>query len=159
MTQSAKASVAGLYTICQSIYAGQSGLDGSPVLVVYGPPGSNQPEAIVGVGMSTRQPITRPTMGTNRSRETLAEIDVVISVWQSGAELVQQYASEKCFDLVDLLQSYFRTVGQETLSGGCMDAWVSNVDGPNPTVTYDAGGNPAGRSADATVTVTARIRY
>lgn len=158
MAQSIKASVAGLLAACQSIYTGQTGPDGAPVLVTYGPPGTYAPSAIVAVAMAVRQPVSRPTAGTVRSREKEADIDVVISVWISGTETVQQAAAEKADDLSELLESYFRTAGNETLAGGCREAWVSSISGPNPDTTYDVNGVVTGRVAESTVTVTARIR-
>jgi hypothetical protein len=157
MAQSRKGVVAAIFADATTLYASQTGPDASPVLVTYGPPGSNQPSAIVGV-MGSRNPVTRPTMGTNRSRESLTEVDVVISVWVPGTEAVQQIASEKCHDLIDLFEAYMRTT-DNTLTGACLDAWISNIDGPNPDVSTDASTAPTGRIAEATVTLTARIRY
>lgn len=158
MAQSIKATVAGLKAACDTIYDGQTGPDGAPVLVSYGPPGTYAPSAIVAVAMNVRQPIDRPTAGTNRSREKEAEIDVFISVWSGGTEAVQPIVIEAVDDLSELLEAHFRTAGQETLGGGCREAWVSRVEGPNPDVTYDANGAITGRVAESTVTVTARIR-
>ncbi|TCJ23023.1 hypothetical protein [Nocardioides jejuensis] len=159
MAQSIKATVAGLKAACDAIYSGQIAPDGSPVLVTYGPPDTYMPAAMVAVGMDIRQPITRPTMGSARSRDKQAEIDVVINVWTgSGTEEGQPLVSEKADDLAELLEAYFRASGQETLGGGCMDSWVSNITGPKPDVTFDENGAIAGRVAESIVTVTARIR-
>lgn len=159
MAQSIKASVAALYAACQTLYAAQTGPDGSPVLVTYGPPGSYQPEAIVAVAMAVREPITQPTASTNRSREKAAEIDVIISVEVHGGDAVAQIAAEKAYDLSELLESYFRTGPNETLGGACRNSFVSRIDFPNLSVTYDPdSGNAVGRNADLTVTVVAQIR-
>lgn len=160
MSQSTKAVRASLYAACtNTIYAGQVDGGGAPVLVTYGPPGSYQANYIVAI-MGSRQPVTRPTMGTGRSREKMAEVDVVVSVFVPGTEVAQQTASEACDDLVDLLDSYFRTSPNETLGGACVEAWVSNVDGPTPDlVTNPETKAVMGRVAESIVTVTARIRY
>ena len=161
MTQSVKASRNALYAACQTIYAGQTDGNGAPVLVTFGRPGPYQANDIVAVGMATRRPITRPTAGTGRSRNTDAEIEVWFSVWVPGtAEVAQQSAVDECDDLIDLLEAYFRTSPQEALSGACRDAWVSNVDGPEAEPVK----NPetkavTGYLAAAIVTVTASIRY
>lgn len=160
MTQSVKASRAGLFTVCKTIFASSVDAYGAPVLVTYGPPGVNQPNNIVAVGMATRQPITRPTMGTNRSRDTHADIDIVISAYAPGDESVQQAACESCDDMAAQIEAYFRVQGNETLGGGCRDAWVSNIDGPTPAVAVHPESNAiTGRVAQSTVTVTAAIRY
>jgi hypothetical protein len=160
MTQSIKGARDGLFTVCQALYAAATDSNVAPVLVTYGPPGAYQANNIVAVGMATRRPITRPTMGTTRSRNTDAEIEVWISVFVPGAETAQQTATDACEDLIDLLEARFRTSPNETLGDTCREAWVSDVDGPNPAVVT----NPetkavTGRTADAIVTVTASIRY
>lgn len=162
MAQSIKAARQGLLTACQNIYTGQTGLDGAPVLVSLGAPGTNIPSAVVLVAIETRQPVTRPTAGTNRSREKEVEFDVSINVWIGGTEAAQQLTVEKVDDLSELLESYFRVGGNEVLGGGCREAWVSAIAGPTPDLTAkpDDNGDPVvtGRMAESIVTVTARIR-
>lgn len=158
MAQSIKAARQGLLAGCQSIYTGQTGLDGSPVLVTLGPTGTYAPSALVIVATDTRQPVSRPTAGTNRSREKEVEFDVVINVWSGGTEAVQQAVMEKVDDLSELLEAYFRTKPNEELGGGCREAWVSLITGPTPTPTADDTGVISGRQAESIVTVTARIR-
>lgn len=159
MAQSIKAARAGLLAACQSIYANQTGPDGAPVLVTLGPSGTNAPAACVLVAEATRQPVTRPTAGTNRSRHKDVEFDVLINVWTGGTESVQQAVVEAVDDLSELLEGYFRVSGQETLGGGCLDAWVSAITGPIPDLTIDpSSGAVSGRQAESTLTVTARIR-
>lgn len=159
MAQSIKGTVAALYAACQTLYAGQTGPDGSPVLVTYGPPGSYQPEAIVAVAMAVREPITQPTASTNRSREKPAEIDVVISVAVNGGDAVAQIAAEKAYDLSEILESYFRTSPNETLGGACRNSLVTRIDFPSLSVIYDPdSGAAVGRNADLNVVVTAYIR-
>lgn len=159
MPQSIQGALSGLFAACQGIYTGVPNLEGGDIAVTYGPPGSDQPSSIVAVGMSIRQPVTRPTLGPARSREKFAELDVLIGTWVPGGYTAQRTATEGCMALVELLEAYFRVPGAETLGGGCMDAWVSFVDGPNPDVsTHPDTGAATGRYARATATVTARIR-
>jgi hypothetical protein len=158
MAQSIKATIQGLLAACQSIYTGQTGPDGAPVLVTFGPTGTYAPSAVVVVASEVRQPVARPTAGTNRSREKEVEIDLIINAWAGGTESVQQIVVEKVDDLTELLEAYFRTSPNETLNGGCREAWVSSIAGPNPSPTADDDGVVTGRQAESTVTVTARIR-
>lgn len=158
MAQTIKGVLSGLTAACQSLYANQTGPDGLAVVVSYGPSGSYQPGALVMVGMDVRQPITRPTMGTGRSREKAVEVDVVISAYGAGDESVQQPVTEKAIDLAELLDAYFRTSPQETLSGACREAFLSNIAGPIPGAITDGEG-VMGRVAELTATVTAYIRY
>lgn len=158
MGQAIKAAHQGLLAACRTIYAASTAPDGSPVLVTLGPTGTYAPSAVVIVAADTRQPIGRPTAGTGRSREKEAEFDVVINVWAGGTETIQQTVIELVDDLSELLESYFRTAGNETLGGGCREAWVSSITGPTPSVTTDADGVISGRQAESVLTVTARIR-
>lgn len=161
MTQSIKGVRAALFAACQTLYGSSRDSVGGEVLVSYGFPGSYQPQTIVAVGLTSRQPVTRPTLGTNRSRDKVAQVDVTISVYRAGAaENVQQAATEDCDDLVLLLEAYFRTSPNEALGGACRDAWVSEIDGPNldPATQLDSGA-VTGYTAEAVVTVTANIRY
>lgn len=140
------------------LYADQVGTDGSPVLVTFGPPGQDQPSAIVAI-MDTRTLITRPTLGTGRSREMAAEIDVTFSVYTQGDETTQQTSTDCALGLLTVLESNLRTSPNERLGGVARDAWVSaaNVAG---TVAVDPdSGNPAGRVCTVEAVVTALIRY
>ena len=162
MTQSLKATRAALFAACKdTIFAGQVDGTGKPVLVTLGKPGSYQANYIVAVAMGTRQPITRPTMGTGRSREKEVEILVTISTYVQGKpDVAQPSALDACDDLTDLLEAFFRTSPNEALGGACREAWVSNIDGP----VADRIVNPetkavTGYAAESFVSVTARIRY
>lgn len=157
MSQSIKGARSALYDVAVALYGAQVDTSGRKVLVSYGKPGSYQPDFIVAL-MNTRQPITRPTMGTNRSREKEAEIDFLFSCYVPGAEVAQQVATEACDDLIELLDAHFRTAPNETLDGACREAWVSNVEGPVPDVITDKT-RVTGKVAEAIVTVTVRIRY
>lgn len=158
MTQSIKGARSALFEACRDIYVTRADSVGMKVLVCYGLPGAYQPQNIVAV-LETRQPITRPTMGTNRSRNKTVEIDVTVSVFRAGDEKQQQLAAEDVDDLVDLLESYFRTSPNERLGGACYDAFVSNIAGP----TFFASVQPeskavVGYTAEAVVTVTLSVR-
>lgn len=164
MAQSIAGVLTNLHAACVALYATTLGSDGQPVLVSPGQPGQYQPHAILAVGMELRLPITRPTMGTGRSREQTAEIDVVASVYVAGGDEAQSTANAAALALQAQLETYLRTSPNETLSGACRDSYVSNarlepavawqqLDGPNSTPVA------AGRVATNTITVTALIRY
>lgn len=155
MPQSIKAARQGLLAACQAIYAGQTGLDGSPVLVTLGPPGTNSPSAVVIVAADTRQ--TTPRLAMGGPRDQTVEFDVVINVWTGGTESAQQAAIEKVDDLTELLQAYFQTAVNGTLNGGCESAWVSEIAGPKPSLSEDSNATVTGRQAESTLTITARI--
>lgn len=160
MSQSVKGARDALYAVCGTIYTGVTDSSGAPVLVSYGPPGSYQSNNIVAVAMVTSRPITRPTMSTSRSRNADVLFEVWISAFVPGTEVAQQTATDACEDLIALLEARFRTTPNETLGDTCREAWVSNVDGPNPSlVTNPETKAVAGRTADAVVTITASIRY
>jgi hypothetical protein len=160
MAQSIKGARAALYAACVTLYAGRVDSTGAAVLVTYGLPGSFQPQNIIGVGLDTRQPITRPTMGTARSRETFAEIDVAYSIFRAGDSSQQQAAAEDADDLVALLESYLRIAPNEKLGGASYDAWVSNIAGPALTASiHPKTGAVTGYIAESIAAVTIKIRY
>ena len=103
-------------------------------------------------------------MGPARSREITAEVDLIISVFVGGGEEAQPIATAAALGLQSQLETYFRTSPNETLSGACREAWVSNAH-LALNVAYGANEDPEvrpvaiGRTADITVTITAAIRY
>ena len=158
MVQSIAGVLDGLYASFGTIFAGSVGTDKSPVLVSFGDPGQYQPSAIVAI-MDTTTAISRPTMGTNRSREMAADVTVVISVYTPGDESAQQVSTDCAFGLLTVLESSLRTSPNERLGGSGRDAWVSKAD-PIATVATDpASGAPTGRVTEIHVVVTAVIRY
>lgn len=168
MTQSISAAVTNLHAACRdTVFANSKGSDDQPVLVSLGRPGKYQPNNLVAVGMDIRLPIERPTMGTGRSREQTAEIDVTISCWVPGDEDSQPIATAAAFDLLSLLETHLRTSPNERLGGACRDSWVS-VARLVQQITYQpvedpsappAPPIPTGRLAEIVATVTASIRY
>lgn len=163
MAQSIGGLVDNLFTTCRdTIFAASVGADRNPVLVCLGDPGQYQPATIIGVATDIRMPITRPTGGTGRSRDSEVEIDVVISVLVPGGPEAQQAAIDAALQLQGLLEAYFRTSPNETLGGSCYDARVSNAE-LQPYVAYQPTQQgdpiPFGRGAANIVTVTANVRY
>jgi hypothetical protein len=156
MTQSVQGAWDALYTALQGLFPGSAGW-----FVSAGDPGEYQPDLIVAM-MGIRSPITRPTMGTNRSRDKRIEIDVVVSVYMHGGIEAQQPAMQAAWSAADQIEAYIRTSPNEKLGGACYDAFVEQ-GAMTPSVSYERvdgieGLVPAGRIADIALTVQARIR-
>lgn len=112
---------AALYALCQTLYAGQA----PEVTVTYGLPGTFLATDIVAVtDVDTR--VSRPTMGGNRSREEDSTFVVVISVFRFGDQTQQQVATERAFELMNLLAQHFRSAPNETLGATSRDVWVES---------------------------------
>lgn len=158
MAQSIAGVLDALYSSFATIFAGSVGPDGQPVLVSFGDPGQYQPSAIVAI-MDTTTQISRPTLGTNRSREMAADVSIIISVYTPGDESAQQVSTDAAFALLTVLEQNLRTSPNERLGGASRDAWVSKAD-PIATVAVDPASNlPTGRVTEIHVTVTALVRY
>lgn len=163
---STEATIEALFaTARDTIYSNEKGSDGQPVQVSCGEPGVYQAFSIVAIGSEVRMPITRPTMGPNRSRETFSEIDCVISVYRAGDQDQQPLANAEGLRLQRLFEAYFRT-GDQTLGGACTDAWVSFARlVPSIAWTRPQSNDPeirpvaTGRVATVFLTITARVRY
>ena len=100
---SAAAITQAIYDVCVSLFAGEC-----DALVCLGMPGSMQPDTIVAVATDVRQSITRPTMGTGRPRERAIEVDVTVSVFVPGDEMVQWDASRRLEGMCDRLEDWWR---------------------------------------------------
>lgn len=166
MSQSLVGALDGLYALCQSTYAASVAPgDGTPVYVSYGQPGQYEPQSIVAVMDVQGSQVTRPTLGTNRSRELQADMTVMFSVYTPGGNEAHKTSLDAVAVLIRLLEESIRLSPAEKLGGACYDSWVSAVQSIVGTVVYDpdsvAAGAPAptGRVVEATVTVTAKIRY
>lgn len=166
MSQSLLGAVTGLYAAVQACFASTTAPDGSPVLALFGMPDQYQPQAMVAVlGAGGQHGVTRPTMGTNRSRELQIEIEVMFSVYVPGG----QEAHGTCMTAIDTMirqfEDYLRTSPNEKLGGACYDSWVSDIGALAPTIAYDpdsvqAGQPvPTGRVVETSTLVTAKIRY
>lgn len=158
MAQSLAGVLNTLYSSFVTLYAGSTGTDSSPVLVTFGPPGQYQPSAIVAV-MDVRATIERPTLGSARSREMKAEVDVVFSVYTPGGEEAQQTSTDSALALLATLETNLRTSPNERLSGAARDAWVSAANLTASIAVDPASNTPTGRVTEIPTTVTALIRY
>jgi hypothetical protein len=158
MTQSLSDVFTTLFSSIATLFATSVGTDGAPVLVSFGPPGEYQPSAIVAI-MDCHGEIERPTLGTNRSREMAAAIEVTISVYTPGDESAQQVSLTKACELLDTLEDNLRLSPNERLGGACRDAWISSAN-PKGSVAMDPElDSVAGRVTDIEATITALIRY
>jgi hypothetical protein len=166
MTQSLLGAVTGLYAAVQACFASTVAPDGSPVLALFGMPDQYQPQCMVAVlGAGGQRGVTRPTMGTNRSRELMIEIEVMFSVYVEGGQEAHATCMTTMAALIRLFEEYMRTSPNEKLGGACYDSWVSDVGALAPTIAYDpdsvqAGQPvPTGRVVETSTVVTAKIRY
>jgi hypothetical protein len=151
MPQSVTAVWSNLYTACQGLFP-------APTLVSFGDPGAYQPDVIVAV-MGGKIPVARPTMGTNRSREKTCDVEVMISVYIPGDNQQSQVAAWTAAQAMsDQLEAYFRTAGNETLSGACREAYVSDTVVDLSNIRDADSGNQSGSIAEITATVTAYVR-
>lgn len=151
MSESGPAVKAALVTLFGTLYP--------DALASYGVPGAFQPDEIAAV-MDQRFEVSRPTMGTGRSREEAVETVVVFSVFVSGDESSQRVATERAYAMCLALDEHFRTGPQETLGGSCREAWVTSGELAESVVTPPPGGGSGvtGRVAELSVTVTSRHR-
>lgn len=127
--------------------------------VSYGPPQSLADQMASVAGASVRH--ERPTAGgATRSREEVADIQVILSIAVPGDgeswDDAQQAATEGAYAMLDVLEDHFRDRTAATLGGACRDAIVSSHE----LVEYktDADGYAAGRIGEITATITCRTR-
>lgn len=155
----------GWYAAAQACFAASTAPDGTPVLVSFGQPGQYEPNAIVAVMDCVSSPISRPTLGTQRSRELLLDTTITFSVYVPGGNEAAQPAADSLSKLIRLFEEYVRLSPNEKLGGACYDSWISGIQGITGSVAYDpesvAAGSPApmGRVYEAPITGTAKIRY
>lgn len=126
-------------------------------LTSYGEPGMDMPDDIAAV-MGSKSTVDRPTAGgASRSREEQVEHEIILSAYVAGDD-VQQAATERAFEMLDALQDYLRTRGNETLGGVVRDSWVSAYEELPEKVFHPTDGWVTGRAGSITVTVTTQAR-
>lgn len=160
MAQSIDGAWAALYAACQTLYV----TDDTSAVVVAGDPGVYQADLIVSF-MEMREPRTRPTSGGGRSRDLLAEIDILFSKFAAGGDEAQQAVIADAHAAAAQLETYLRTSPNEKLGGACYDSWLSTAN-LRPYIVWaderlDDGSLSSvavGRAADLVSTVTVRVR-
>ncbi|MGX7679078.1 hypothetical protein ACSMXN_09270 [Jatrophihabitans sp. DSM 45814] len=148
--------------VWDALYSALQTLFPAPAYVSAGDPGEYQPDLIIAM-MGITSPTTRPTMGTNRSREEIADLTLVISAYVAGGAEAQAPAIDAAYVAYGQLVAYLRATPNEKLGGSCYDSWVS-FGSMVPSTSWEhveglADPVPAGRIADLTCTVTAKVRY
>lgn len=129
--------------------------------VSYGPPQSLA-DVMVSVGSASVEH-GRPTAGgPTRSREEVADIEVILSCASAGdgESLIvnaQQEATEAAYALLDVLVEHFRDRTAATLGGACRDANVRAHELAE-YASVDPDGFIRGRIGEITATVTCRTR-
>lgn len=147
----------------QDVWSGT--VNGNPAVMYEGDPGAYQPEVLIAVaydgltGTPIQQAITRPTLGTNRSREIAVEVKTLYSVQQLGDESARRVARQAVDAMTEQVSLYFRVPPQEILSNSCREAFVTGIDGPRVSTSFDPNtGLVTGFFAESVVTITAFIR-
>lgn len=147
-------------TVRAGLFAALGTLFPAPTLVIYGPPGEDQENEIVAV-MGSKTPITRPTMGTSRSREEITETEIVFDVYQGGGPEVMQTVTERAYAMAGQLGDYLATSPQERLGSVVStpyDSWVSDLE-DTVSIAYNAqSGAATGRRCELRATVTSKSR-
>lgn len=146
-TSRGKVLKANLFSLCQSLFPTST--------VTYGLPALDEPDdivAIVDAGTSSGERASQAmaTLGTNRSREEVIEVGVLISSWRGTNS--QQLVTEFVFDAMATLEQSLRD--EPTISGACriaevMDWQLSETDVEHLT---------AGRYAELAITIRAKTR-
>lgn len=125
----------------------------SAVLVSFGHPGQNQPDDIVGF-LDVRTEQDPATFGTNRSREEVIELDVLVSCRRGGGPEVEKTTSDAAYALLALIENYVRTT--DTTVGGtvreCFLIRTTSVGATDPRELAQ------GRTIEITATFQARAR-
>ncbi len=127
--------------------------------VSYGPPQSlaDQMASVAGASVTHERPTAG---GPTRSREEVAEIEVLLSIAVPGDgeswDDAQQKATEGAYAMLDVLEAHFRNPTTSTLGGACRDAIVSSHELAEYKTNAD--GYAAGRIGEITATITCRTR-
>lgn len=106
-----------------TIFANGS-FEGEPVLVAYGHPGTERPDDIV-MFTGVRAAQSFATFGTNRSRDELIELDVIISVARGGGAEAEEVCGARAHALLEALDYYVR-ITNTTL--GISKVWQTVLD-------------------------------
>jgi len=106
-------------------------LDGQRVLVSFGTPGTWEPDEIVAVGRVSESQ-DQATMGTNRSREEVIELEVVISVARGGGPEMERVCSDRCYEILRLIERHFR-MDDVTVGGTVRECFLKSHDSAGAT--------------------------
>lgn len=130
--------------------------DGENVHVSYGIPGTYQPDDLVAV-MGSRTVNNRGPMSTGRLRDETVETIVLFSCQRNGDYTQQQVATERAFELLDMLQDYLRTGSQITLTDTTREARVTEHE-LDEVVAQNQQGAVIGRRAIVAAVITTVTR-
>ncbi|WP_115790037.1 hypothetical protein [Arthrobacter silvisoli] len=123
------------------------------VYVVFGTPASYEPDDIVSFGRVTSGQAVA-TLTTNRSREETLTVEVRISCFVGGAEEAEIAASERCYELLRMIERHVRMT-DTTVGGTVRTCFLTSheSDGETPEELLEQG-----RVIDVTATFTAAAR-
>ncbi|MEE2568602.1 hypothetical protein V1638_04220 [Pseudarthrobacter sp. J64] len=123
------------------------------VYVVFGQPATYVPEDIIAFGRITAGQ-DAATLSTNRSREETLTLEVMLSCFQGGGEEAELVASERCYELLRLIERHVRMT-DTTVGGTVRECFLTSheSDGATPEELLEQG-----RVIDVTATFTAKAR-
>jgi len=123
------------------------------VLVSFGHPGQSQPDDIVGL-MDIRSQQDPATIGSNRSREEILELDVLVSIYRGGGPEAEIACTARGYELLGALEVLVRST-DTTLGGVVRECFLIGH-------TSDGSTDPAvlakGRVIEITATFQAKAR-
>jgi hypothetical protein len=127
--------------------------DTAAVLVVFGQPGTLEPDDIIKIGrVEARQ--DPATLSTNRAREESLTLEVTISCYRGGGAEMERVASDRAYDLLRRLAEQVRKV-DTTLGGVVRQCFLTSSESDGATDPNDIA---QGRTIDVVATFTAAAR-
>ncbi|MHA7275364.1 hypothetical protein ACX80O_02355 [Arthrobacter sp. Hz1] len=123
------------------------------VLVSFGQPGTFEPDDIVSFERVTERQ-DPATMGTNRSREEVLTLDVIISCYRGGGPEQEQVCSARAYDLLRRIEIYARKT-DTTIGGAVRHCFLQSHESDGATLPELIA---QGRTIDITATFEARAR-
>ncbi|MHA7292623.1 hypothetical protein [Arthrobacter sp. HLT1-21] len=123
------------------------------VLVCFGMPGTYEPDDIISFERITERQ-DAATMGTNRSREEVITLDVLISCYRGGGPEMEQVCSARAYQLLRLIEQHARQT-DTTIGGSVRHCFLQSHESDGATLAELL---EKGRSIDVTATFEARAR-
>jgi hypothetical protein len=127
---------------------------GTDVLVSFGHPGQSQPDDIVGF-LDVRTEQDPATFGTNRSREEVLEIDVLVSCYRGGGPDMEKVVSDRAYELLGQLESAVHYGAGTTVGATVRECFLLRTSSTGRTEPTELA---AGRTIEITATFQAKAR-
>lgn len=123
------------------------------VLVCFGLPGTFAPDDLISFERVSERQDTA-TLGTNRSREEIITLDVIISCFRGGGPEMEQVASARGYQLLRMIERYARMT-DTTIGGTVRQCFLAQHESDGATLPELI---DKGRTIDITATFEARAR-